>query len=440
MSPVVFPSPHSAPEPDAASDTELRAAIASLKSTYGTLGTDTDAVPVVKTTVGQVRVLTPESSGGQRARTRPYIRNRAKLARAATAFATKAAPMVTCIGNSITWGVGSDGSGGTTAGVCEPYRQYAWPVQLRKALARMQNFLPSDDFIHPGFWYGITTNRLGSASYQEQACAFPTGAAGGLNLPDATASFDFDATKMGKFTQVDVYHFGSAFTGSAYSPRILVDGVQKSAGGVLSALSINVVSITGLSDATHTITVQGTASGGSLIPGVIIRRSATGTIVNRVALPGTKASDVLGGAAYVATQKSRVIDAALLYGYSDLVILSMTANEVLQQQPLATYQDAVQQLITRAVAGGACVLLLADPPVINGEGYAIKESQYRAVLAALSDANDHVAYASFADLFGDAAAATAMGLSNGTSLHPMLEGHRRMADWLLQEALPHPAV
>jgi hypothetical protein len=425
--------------------------------TNGTDGTDATVTPAaVAATLSDSAVKTPLDAeivsasgpvadlavGKSKARVRPVVRNRSKLAKFATALAQKNAPVITIVGNSIAHGVGSDGSTATTAGAYDPYRQYAWPVLLRKALCREARLLPGDDFVHPGTYYSVTTTS-GTATRSSSVASFGSLTGGGLVLNASTASADFPANKMSKFTQVDVYYFGSASGIAGYSPRVLIDDVERSAGGVVSAANIAVTSITGLTDASHKITVQGTGSAnGCSVLGVVVRRAATGMVVNRVAVPGAKATDVLGDVGFTTQQKNRNIDAAVLAGFSDLVILSMTANEVYAQQPLATYQDAVQQIITRATSAGACVLLVGDPAV-NGEetDYAIKGSDYRGVLKTLSDTTADVAYADFNDVFGDRSVAAALGLFDpGGSVHPMLEGHRRMADFIAREVLPGASV
>jgi hypothetical protein len=381
-------------------------------------------------------------------RSRPIVRNRKNLARFETALATKACPVITVIGNSISWGVGSDGTGTTTTGFYETYRQNAWPVLLRKRLASRGGYQPSENFVGLSQVFGYTTNLLGTAAPSLSVGPFgylATG--GGMSLPDSTASMDIAAARLGAFTDLDVLYWGTGSSvGGGYSPQVLIDGVQVAAGGVASTGNLSVLTVSGLTDASHLITLKGTGSNPCWVAGVVPRRSS-GIVVNRIATPGSRAVDVSGALTGFSTvQQNRNIDAAVTAGYSDLVIIQFTANEVYQQTPLADYQAALEAIISHASAtvtypATACVLLLGDPMQTNAEtGYAIKRSDYLGVMKTISDANPVVAYADMNEVFGDRATGEAMGLWPSGTVHPALEGHRRMADFILDDVLPGATI
>lgn len=393
------------------------------------------------------RVTNVDLTASSPPRSRPTVRNRAKLARFETALATKANPVITVVGNSISWGVGSDGTGTTTTGFYETYRQNAWPVLLRKMFAARQGVQPCENFIGAAGLFTYVSNPTNGAAPYGSTGPFGSmtgvdGSGGGVHLPSASATIDIAAAKTGVFTELDVIFPGSAAGAAGRIPRVLIDDVEVLAGGGTSTANIEVITITGLSESSHKITLQGAGSSGDThVTGVVTRRSS-GVIVNRIAVPGAKASDVIGASAgFNTTQQHRVMDAAVLAGYSDLVILQFTANEVYGQVSLSSYQSDVQAIVDRATTAGACVLLLADPMVTNEEtNYAIKGSQYRAVLQAISDATAHVSYADQNAIFGDRANGEAMGMWPSGTVHPALEGHRRMADFVFRDVLPVPSI
>lgn len=377
-------------------------------------------------------------------RSRPTVRNRSKLARFETALATKACPVITVVGNSISHGVGADGTGSTTNGFYEPYRQYAWPVLLRKLFAARAGVQPCENFIALSTLFYYVSNPTNSAANYNTVGPFGSmgsGSGGGLYLPSDTATIDIAAARTGVFTELDVILFGTTAGVTGRIPRVLIDDVEVLAGGGTSATNLTVVPITGLSEAAHKITLQGAGGSGNYVTGVVTRRSS-GVVVNRIAVPGAKASDVIGaGSGYNSTQQNRQMDAATLAGYSDLVIIQFTANEIYQQVSLASFQSDLNAIIGRVTAAGGCVLLLGDPQVINEDtAYAIKGSQYRAVLQAISDGNQYVAYADHAAIFGDRANGEAMGMWPSGTVHPALEGHRRMADFVFRDVLPIPEI
>lgn len=378
---------------------------------------------------------------------RPTVLNRKNLIRFQDALKTKTNPVITCLGNSITWGVGTDDLSATSTGFQENYRQHAWPSLLRKRIAQARGLQPRENHVLLDGYSGYAT-LAGGATLSQTIGAFGgygavTGDAtrGGVSLPSSTATVTIPSTKTGRFTEVDVLYWGTGGNVSGgYSPNVLVDGATVHTGGVAFTGNIGVITITGLSNAGHEITIAGTGTNPTWLVGVVFR-GAGEVVVNRVAAPGVHAGFVLGQTGWTTQQRTRQADAAVLAGYSDLVIISLTANEVYQQYPIADYTSSMTTIVNRAVAGGACVLLMGDPAVSNEEGYAIKGSHYRAALIAISNSNSHVAYADFNAVFGDREVAQAAGMwSAPGSVHPSREGHRRMADFIYEHVLPGASI
>ncbi len=73
--------------------------------------------------------------------------NRKNLQRYQDALKSKSSPDITCLGNSIAWGVGADESRATSTGFQENYRHYAWPVLLRKRLANVRGLQPRENLV-----------------------------------------------------------------------------------------------------------------------------------------------------------------------------------------------------------------------------------------------------------------------------------------------------
>ncbi len=151
---------------------------------------------------------------------------------------------------------------------------------------------------------------------------------------------------------------------------------------------------------------------------------------------------MLGQSAWTTQQRTRQADAAVLAGYSDLVIISLTANDFHHQLDLATSTSSITRLVNRGVAGGAYVLLMGNPAANREEtGSGMKGSQYCDALLAIINANSNVAYADFDRLYGarDVAQAAGMWSASG-SVHPSREGRRRMAGFLFDWVLPGATI
>lgn len=380
---------------------------------------------------------------------RPSVVNRKNLKRIEDALKTKTNPIITCLGNSISWGVGTNDASATSTGFQEDYRQAAWPVLLRKRIAQTRGVQPRENFVLLDGYAGYATLG-GSAGMSQTIGPFggygsitgDTTRNGGVSLPDSTATVAIPSSKTGRFTEIDVLYWGTASgVSGGFSPNILIDGAAAFTGGTAFTGNIGVATVTGLSNAGHSVTIAGTGSNPTWIIGVVLRGPGE-VVVNRVAAPGIDAAQVLGQSAWTTQQRTRQADAAVLAGYSDLVIISLTANEFYHQLDLATYTSSVTTLVNRAVGAGACVLLMGDPAASGEEtGTGIKGSQYRNALIGISNANSNVAYADFNALFGerDVAQAAGMWSANG-SVHPSREGHRRMADFIYEWVLPGATI
>jgi hypothetical protein len=377
--------------------------------------------------------------------------NGAKLSRFALARAREdvTPSVVTCLTHSIGWGIGSDDVNG---GMVDPnglYRENAWPVILRKLFALERGQAPAQNFLGLYPAYGVASLSSSPAptfstslgpfdSYTSSGYAY-----GGYNLYTAgLASITIPSLKAGRFTAIDVLYWGSdSGVTNPVRPKVTIDGVVSDAGTTtVVGGNLNRLRITGLTDAAHEVILghPGGSTNGCYVFGVVTHRGS-GVIVNRIGAPGAKAYDVAGAAA--GTGRSRNLDASVLAGYSNLVIIELDTNDVGAQTAISTWKTQMQEIITRAVNAGASVLLVASPPMNAGETMTIPESAYRTAMLELSDANAHTAYWDGSGVIGDRTQAVADGLyppAAPTTVHFGTAGHRRYAT-AAHVALPLPA-
>ena len=402
----------------------------------------------LNTAIGEVGA--PVAQGQFRALRANRIHNAHKLARFALARAREdvTPAVITCLTHSIGWGIGSDDVNG---GMVDPnglYRENAWPVVLRKLFSRdarqpvAQNFLG----LYPA--YGVASLSTSPAPAGSSGSPF-NGFTGntfsytGYNLyASGLASITIPSTMAGRFTALDVPYWGSdSGVTKPIRPKVTVDTTVADAGTttVVSG-SLNVMRLSGFSDTAHDITISH-PGGSTNNPFVFcaIPHRGTGVIVNRIGAPSAKAYDIAGAA--TGSARTRNVQASVLAGYSDLVIIELDTNDVYAQTPIVTWKGLIQEAITEAVASGASVLLVSSPPIDGGESsFTIPESAYQTAARELSDANDHVAYWPGHLVVSDRTQAVADGLyppSAPTTVHFGTTGHRDYAT-ALHAALPLP--
>jgi hypothetical protein len=401
----------------------------------------------------RVSAAAPKIAQGQaRALRANRIYNVQKLARLAAALGRQdiTPAVITCLTHSIGWGIGSDDVNG---GMVDPnglYRENAWPVVLRKLFARDNRQAVAQNFLGLYSAYGVASLSTSPApafsptlgpfdSYVSTPGGFQYG---GYNLYAAgAASITIPSTFAGRFTALDAFYWGSdSGVTTPVRPKVTVDSTVADAGTttVVSG-TLNVMRLTGFTDVAHDITVShpGGSTNGAYVFAVVPHRG-TGVIVNRVGAPGSKAYDIAGAA--TGTARTRNIKASVLSGYSHMVVIELDTNDVYAQTPIATWKTQIQEAITEAVAGGACVLLASSPPINGGEAFAIPESAYQTAARELSDANDHVAYWPGHLVISDRTQAVADGYyppAAPTTVHFGTLGHKDYAT-ALHDALPLP--
>lgn len=377
--------------------------------------------------------------------------NPAKLARFAAARAREdiTPAVITGLMHSIGWGIGSDDING---GMVDPnglYRENAWPVILRKLFAREHNEVPAQNFL--GFYpaYGVATLSTSPAptfstsigpfdSYSSSGYAY-----GGYNLYTAgAATITIPATQAGRFTTIDVFYWGSdSGVTNPVRPKVTVDTTVLDS-GTTTVVSGNLLwtRFTGISDTAHPFIVShpGGSTNGCYSFAAVVHRG-TGVIVNRIGAPGAVVANVAGAATGAA--RTRNLDASILAGYTNLLMIELDTNDIIAQTPIATWKTSMQEIIDRSQNSGACVLIVASPTNNGGELLAIPESAYRQAALDLSNSNAYTAFWDGSGVIGDRNQAVTDGLyppASPTTVHPGTQGHKKFAQ-ALYEVLPLPA-
>ena len=202
--------------------------------------------------------------------------------------------------------------------------------------------------------------------------------------------------------------------------------------------------VTGLSQATHTVVITGTAASNAIIMGVRYH-SGAGVIVSRQGRGGYTTLDALGFGAAFPGNPNAVGNAAaqarmaafygawgpalwiLHFDYNDWQAqISASYSSGLKPTP-TQYSANLQTMITNIAASGGCTLLLgggnspsATTPV-GGE----ELTAYWNALKALTQANaDTCAAMIQSEYWGSAADGVALGLNaSSTSIHPSVRGY-----------------
>lgn len=197
------------------------------------------------------------------------------------------------------------------------------------------------------------------------------------------------------------------------------------------------VSVTGLSQATHTIDLVGLSSTNIAAICGIRYHSTSGVCVGRFGMSGYTIVDLLGtgtsGALNVQASygQSRLLKAFTM-GSPDLVIIPLGNNECVNQSTAgwltkpALFKTALQSVITQVTAAGGCVLLVSEPRPNVAAGGASDFSEYWEIQRQLAVANTHCAHISFPEIWGTYAQANSLSMTYDT-LHPSRRGYGDIA-------------
>lgn len=335
---------------------------------------------------------------------------------------------ITALGDSITYGVGSDDNPSTTP--IATVLELSWGVQLRKRLNAAWGTTDCAGWIAVASPFGRAglTNSGASASSSTGPLGSMSG--GGVTLSTGDSLTFAVGSSLGVFTELDIWMWGSTSgVSSPGIPNVSVDSVSKIVAS--TGLTGNLVrsTVTGLAATTHEVVITPGAASSYIF--AVTARHSKGFVYNRIAISGSTSQDIggdYGGSPLTGTAITRNIDSGVMKGFSDLLILAMGTNDQGNQVPLATYSANLQRAIDSAVAGGGCVLLWGGPPD-STPGTPIPEDDYREVMRSLALTNEHVAYTDMRDLFGDVSTAYTRGLfPSATTVHPSAKGHGLIAN------------
>jgi hypothetical protein len=264
---------------------------------------------------------------------------------------------VACIGDSTTMGAFSNGV------VFAGNKPLAFPFQLAKLLTAKGTPATNDS------WFGsgnvAPATAAGYTAYNAQVtypvAGFAPGAIPGLGAfaqASTTSGATLAFTPTMAFDTIDIYFLGGIPAGTF---NVNVDG-----GASLQLVTpsgthtVQVVTITGVALATHTINIVTTSTNGVFIAGMAVRASAT---------PRVEVYNMGWSAALVSTY-AQPTDGTHQYNYfialpvvaPNLTLIHLTINDI-DQAPttVAVYQAALQTMITQALVSGDCVIMVGNP-------------------------------------------------------------------------------
>jgi lysophospholipase L1-like esterase len=271
---------------------------------------------------------------------------------------------VALVGDSTT--MGAYASGVIHAG----NKPIAYPAQLAKILAAKGIPATNDSWFGTG---NVTPATAAGYTAYNAAVTFPVAGFAPGSIPGLGA-FAMASTTNGAtlafaptiaFDTIDIYFLGGVPAGTF---NVNVDGGASlqlvTPGGTHT---VQVVTITGVALATHTINIVTASASPTFIAGMAVRASATKRV--EVYNMGWSSVEVLNpGNASISYAlptdgtHQYVYFVALPVVAPDLTIINLTINDI-DNQPssVAVYQAALQTMVAQALVSGDCVLMVGNP-------------------------------------------------------------------------------
>lgn len=344
---------------------------------------------------------------------------------------------VICLGDSITFGVGSDNTLTTPNATA---LVNGWPARLRNLLqlspASGQQSC-GEGFVFPN---DSRVTVAGSPVQNAWAC---TVFAQGYRLIGATQTLTI--TIPAGITQVGVIQgntnaaFNAGGSGLADVTGLYnINGGANTAMTALTGTNLPLVTTVAVA-ATNTFQVVGPATAQTYISGFIFSTAAANGIqVHRVGLNGSVIASLLGGqssGALTKTAANQVIAAQACYKWAPvpglLVVMFGLNDQQFQAGGGAASQNGVtlplftswaQQFVAQAVADGWCVLLIGEGRNAGLSPGNPTLDQYVAALQSTAAGSPAAAFADVADLWGTYANGQALGVQVSGSEHPNKAG------------------
>jgi len=192
------------------------------------------------------------------------------------------------------------------------------------------------------------------------------------------------------------------------------------------------IACTAVTDGSHSLALYGGLAGVVDVANIYLRRRTdAGVVVHCVGKSGSTAADHAGSILSAGDQAAMFAAGFDFPNVSALPpvalrIIGLGTNEFSNQTyDPATYKTHLTTLVTKAVAKGECVLLVAGSRYSDNTGKTWPEEDYYAQAKALAQATDKVAYIDLADSWGTATQMNTKGFRNIAvqGIHPTLAGH-----------------
>lgn len=266
---------------------------------------------------------------------------------------------IACAGDSLTAGYGA------TPGVS------GYPSVLRSLLATLgypttgtglvplYNAITHDpQWTYGGGWTGATLTQPFQSTYSSgQTATFTSTAAG---------------------TVVEIVSFGVT-TAFNYT----IDGGSAQTFTPNGASAVQLLTVTGLANTTHTVAITSTSAAGTFLISAGVR-GTSGVYVSNYGLSGSKTTDWTVSSNAWLNPESSFLGARS----NDAVLLELGINDAGNAVALSTYQTGLTQLVTDAQATGADVLLAVSNPSDTGTITQATWSSYTSRIYDVADARD----------------------------------------------------
>lgn len=238
------------------------------------------------------------------------------------------------------------------------------------------------------------------------------------STPSAQATFVSDVAG----TVVDILTYGNtaAFT-------VSIDGVSKGAIVPNGSANPQLISFTGLSNATHTVVITNPATGTSFVVGAGVRRATGGFEMTTMGQSGVQTNVWLpsyGGTFGLWSVMNTGIT-------PEVVVVTLGANEALGGVALATFRKNQHELIDNIIGAGR-IPILSSGAQIQPDYNGVTQAKWDEFMLAYYDLADFydIPLIDVRHLLGGTwAAANTAGLMSD-QVHPSVAGYQKVADSL----------
>jgi lysophospholipase L1-like esterase len=352
---------------------------------------------------------------------------------------------IVCVGDSITAGQGGDNVTGAFSNV--PDNTQGWVGQLRTLLGAS----PGSAATAEGFIFCDDSRITVTGAANNNWACVPL--RHGYRLIKNTQKIEVTIPEGVTGIGVIQANMPKSFNEAGSKLADATASYKKGAGAetALTALTNTGIPVEQIIAVTagEVFTVFGPATAQSYIVGLRFHNAAsTGFLVDRIGQPGQVSGDMLGGEKVgallqAASAENQQFAARAIYrwaGAAGLIIVSFGTNDQSFQEAggsegqrgvtLAKYTEWMEQFANQAIADGWCVLILGEPRNAASEatgGATASMDEYWAAMKAYAQATEHVAFLDIGELWGNNAAATAIGLTEANTVHPLRPGHGDIA-------------